>query len=624
MKIKRLVLMIILLFTLTSCGLLNQDKPITTRDVHKEVLASMTLPDIVYQDMRLPTTDIQGVTLTWVSDKPESLSNEGRVFRGTQDISVVLTLGVTYQKVEKYKPFDIIVAKDDTYFTHQDVFDEIILPKTVSEDINLPTIYRIESITLKWVSNHSAISSEGKVTQGSVDTSVNLVLEVTVNGETNSKIYQVVVLREGLRAPETLGYMKTMNAYELENFSKTGLPSKGTYPVLVIPIEIKEYTFPVNYKTTLDVAFNGSSSETGFESVSSYYTKSSYGHLNLSFDIADKYVTTQTKAYYEARGDNADQTIIAEALKALDDKIDFSKYDSNHDQTIDSVIFIYSVDYDMVNEETAWWAWVYNAGSGTARNLDDLDGKEFEYYMWASYNFIFDEIPGSQVVINAETYIHELGHLLGFPDLYSKTHTYGPLGGWDMMDSNAGDHGPLNKILFGWIKPLVLTKGVYEISLDDYSADNDGIDNVILIPHDHSDLEDGDAFDEFLLIISYSPSDLYEPYLNTNLGLRSSGIVIYHVDARLNNRKVVFWDDYFRQNNDGIESYFVRILEADKNHSLSGENYISESDILKSGSINLQSYSWHQSGVMDIEVSMLSGLLPLFGNDNTILRITVQ
>jgi M6 family metalloprotease-like protein/uncharacterized repeat protein (TIGR02543 family) len=404
---------------------------------------------------------------------------------------------------------------------------------------------------------------------------------------------------------ETLPTRQTINQYEVQSFGQSGLPSVGTYDVLVIPVEIKDYPFPSNYLTNLDLTFNGTSFETGWESVSSYYYKSSFGKLDLSFEISTKYTTVYNKSFYQNHGDLGDQYAIVEALNALNSQIDYSQYDFNQDGLIDSVIFIYSVDYDF--DVDPWWAWVYAAQFGEASNITTLDGKSFEYYMWASYAFLEDGLVSvSNLVVNAETYIHELGHLMGFVDLYSYTHDYGPVGGFDMMDYNGGDHGPLNKLLFGWLQPLLAVKGSYEVTLDSYSIDTDGINSAVLIPYRTRDMSDGNAFDEYLLVMFYTPEGLYSGHLANDYIPNQAGIVVYHIDARIF-ETTTFWDNYFMYNNDGTSDFIVEILEADKNDSIpSLNNPLQMSDLLTSGTLNLSSYTWHQGGAMNVSIEVLS------------------
>ena len=406
----------------------------------------------------------------------------------------------------------------------------------------------------------------------------------------------------------TLSPRTSITDWEIEEFGKSGLPSTGTYDILVVPVEIKDYPFDYNYLSRLETAFNGSPEDTNWQSVSSFYKTSSYGQLDLSFVISDKYVTDYDHHYYEDKADDGDQFAIKEAMLELNQTIDFSQYDYNNDGVIDSVIFIYSYTYDY--DIMPWWAWVFNAEFGEASTLGAMDGKSLKYYMWVSYDFLTVDVNYEKNQDeNAETYIHELGHLLGFPDLYPyEQYNFGPVGGWDMMDYNIGDHGPTNKLLYGWVSPLVATSGTYEITLDSYAVDTDGINSVILIPYNQSDLSDGDAFDEYLLMMFYTPKGLYEEHLSYPVSVDQAGVVIYHVDARIYSRPS-FWGTYFTYNNEGDSDFFVEILEADKIDDFPGtEEHISSKELLTSGSLNLSTYTWHQGGAIDVEITITSSI----------------
>ena len=466
----------------------------------------------------------------------------------------------------------------------------------------------IESLVLKGYVLNTALSSNRGQTVYTLDIHNDLAYAVYLTDTTTQveiRIWQFdPVVEPGTLT--TLSTRQTINQYEVSTFGISGLPSIGTYDVLVIPVEIKDHPFEDDYLSNLNLVFNGNSVETGWESVSSFYMKSSFGALNLTFDIAPKYTTSQNKAYYEGFNDEGDQYAIVEALNGLNAQIDYSQYDSNNDGTIDSVIFIYSAQYDY--DINPWWAWVYSAQYGQASSLSKLDGKDFDYYFWAGYHFLEDNLPGlSELVVNAETYIHELGHLMGMPDLYpySDTLQFGPVGGFDMMDFNAGDHGPFNKLVFGWLQPLVATTGTHQVTLDAYSTDNDGLNNTLLIPYNVNDLSDGNAFDEYLLIMFYTPNGLYNGHLNGDYVLDNAGIVIYHIDARMNTNNS-YWREYFKNDNSSNSNFIVELLEADFNNSLptTSDNGISQSDILNSGSINLSSYLWNQGGAINVSIEI--------------------
>lgn len=419
---------------------------------------------------------------------------------------------------------------------------------------------------------------------------------------------------------ETLSKRQSINEYEVSQFGMSGLPSTGTYDVLVVPVEIQNVPFEASYKTNLDKVFNGTSLDTGWESVASYYYKSSFGLLDLNFDILDKHITSNVKSYYEGKGQDGDQHAILDALTALDSTIDFSKYDSNNDGVIDSIIFIYSTDYNY--DVDPWWAWVYVSNPDIVGSVSELDGKNFEYYFWASYDFMNDALPGnSDLILNSETYINELGHLMGIVDFYpyEGNNQYGPMGGFDMMDANAGDHGPFNKLVFGWLQPLVAQKGTYQVTLDSYSTDTDGLNSTLLIPFNSGDLNDGNAFDEYLLVMFYTPNGLYSAHSGLEYIPSNAGIVIYHIDARLTSNPV-FWGEYFINDNEGSSNFINQILEADKNNSIPGNGSIKQSDLLTSGTLNLNTYSWNQGGKINVSLTVAS----LFNNSSENVTLTVS
>lgn len=403
-------------------------------------------------------------------------------------------------------------------------------------------------------------------------------------------------------SPTKLDNMKTINEYHMQYDNQTGLPSIGNLSVLVIPIEINDFPFPNNYQETLHIAFNGSKGETGWESVSSYYQKSSYGQLNLSFDIIDKYVSPHDRAYFEEYANAGDQMAIIESLYAIEG-IEYSKYDNNNDNFIDSVVFIYSAPSNY--EVQPWWGWVYSGDFFYLEN--ELSGDvELGYYMWVSYDFMFQQTLNVEVALDTTTYIHEVGHLLGLPDYYPYSGKVGPMGGFDMMDFNVGDHGPFNKMMLGWLDPLYVEAGhEYTLSLESYALSNNGDNVALVIPSPTTNIDDGDLFDEYLLLMYYTPDGLYEQHLGMAASIEQPGIVIYHVSARVN-YSIDTWM-MFSFDNDGNSHFLLSILEVDLNSSIpSPSKTISANDILLSGRFDCASYYWHSGDVMDVVININS------------------
>lgn len=545
----------------------------------------------------------------------------------TYEGDVVYGFSIYGEKVESIDTFDdaILVLED---LMNLEMLSELLITMDDLEHITIEAerlgyllhadsnIYQSESVINSYL---DALESKGwfmdedkslELSQNVYTYAVNTSLNVSIYFEVSNTGFDLYVWTHTEISQNdettTLSNIKSISTYEKEELGFSGLPSIGDYHVLVIPVEIKDSDFPADYQLQLDLVFNGTADATGWQSVSSYYQTSSFNQLNITFDIHEKYETIYNAAYYENYADDGDQYVIREAMLALDSEIDFSIYDVNQDDAIDSVIFVYSHGYDYNIDP--WWAWVYDAEYGVADDVENIDGLDLEYYMWVSYDYLEDSLPDLEnLVVNAETYIHEMGHLLGFPDLYSQTHDYDPVGGWDMMSFNVGDHGPLNKLLYGWLQPELMLSGQYQITLDSYSLDDDGLDSVVVIPYQSDAFDDGDAFDEFLLIMYYTPDGLYEGHMATSISLDEPGVVIYHANATLSNF-TYYWGINFQYNNEGTSDLFLEILEADTNDSLPSDNQgISMTDLLRSGSIDLgQHYQWSDGTDIDVLIEVAS------------------
>ena len=311
-----------------------------------------------------------------------------------------------------------------------------------------------------------------------------------------------------------------------------GCPTTGNVNVLVLPIEFSDkkandYGYSIeNIKT----AFNGkkSSSNLQYPSVSEFYNTSSYGKLNLNFDVLDKwYSPSKDSSYYLSmrESEDPDQMIMDEILKKLvSEGKDLSKYDSDNNGIIDAIVVINTLDiyYDV----TLQWAYRY-------WNYSDIkyDGLYMQDYLWSSYNFLKETSSGfNGVANNPYTFIHEFGHVLGADDYYDTSYVNnssasGPLGGRDVMDSEFGDHNPFSKFNYGWLtnSRLITTETSTIVTLDDFSKAGD---NIIIANNWDNDLG---AYQEYYVLMYFNKTGLNE----NSTYFDYKGIVMYHVDASL-------------------------------------------------------------------------------------------
>lgn len=378
---------------------------------------------------------------------------------------------------------------------------------------------------------------------------------------------------------------------KLLNFENAiGLPSTGTYNALVIPVQFKGDTITPTQLNNLNVAFNGTSEETGWESVKTFYQKSSYGKLNLTFDIQPVFQANSTASYYSnykgtfeysdgtSQEKDGSALILEQALAwCVTRGVDLSKYDINNDGCIDAVYLIYSENVDYDNADF-FWAYVTWYGGET-----QYGGIDAFYYLFAGFDFMTEDLnqkPGMK--INAETFIHETGHLLGLDDYYDYETSQGGnqgLGGADMMDYNVGDHGVYSKIMLGWLNPTIITS-TQTVTIKSSQAEG----YAILIPLNF----DNTYFCEYLLI------DLYSAQGVNAMGASQTdtilydgaeyGVRIYHVTSWAKDPYNNSYGSFTDCNNSNSNIPLIKLVEADGETSSSVfGSWAEESDLWQAG-----------------------------------------
>lgn len=339
-------------------------------------------------------------------------------------------------------------------------------------------------------------------------------------------------------------------------------PSTGDVNILVVPVnfdlnDIRQYERSSyidfndgDYLEVMEYTFNGTSSLDGanpyWESVSSFYEKSSYKKLNLNFEITDPFTPEMSASEFLSKEDltsssssvGGSQALITDILEhgltKNDVPIDVfdSKYDRNEDGYIDGMWLIYNViDGDLVSSESQpFWAYTTNY----LAKATDTETGEIKIvgtrYANCALSFLYDD---STLGYDAHTIIHETGHMLGLDDYYSYDNSgnYGYLGGIDMMDLNIGDHSAFSKYALGWIEPTVIYKNDTTITLKPFEDTGE----ALIIP---SSYYNDSAFSEYLILEYETPTGLNEldatkKYRNAYPLAFSNGLAIYHVDARL-------------------------------------------------------------------------------------------
>lgn len=270
------------------------------------------------------------------------------------------------------------------------------------------------------------------------------------------------------------------------------------------------------------------------ESSGAFYSRSSYGRLNLTgkvYTYTAKYeIDAYTKTNYREPDYRTRDDLLDEALEALDDIIDYNDFDVNKDGILDSVILTLPKEA-MIRDP-------------------NKDGKEDWVPCSCKYNgnAEHDGVKLARMCIGARdlsnttkfnsSWIHELGHAMGLPDYY-KVITNNPhdqegltgLTGWEMMDDAWGDFSSFSKLMYGWFtgnELQIYTGGTqtYELrSLQDAP-------NCVLIPRG-----DLDGFhSEYFIVEFNTPTGNDSAFFvrDNRIDLfRQGGVRVLHCDAEL-------------------------------------------------------------------------------------------
>ena len=337
----------------------------------------------------------------------------------------------------------------------------------------------------------------------------------------------------------SLSEIKDPNSFLYQNS-----PTTGDVKALVFLVDFADYrNSSFTQQQVSDVLNNAEAGKDNypFDSVSAYYDRSSFGKLNLSFDVYGWYNFSHNRSYYFDELSYNDT--LQEILDAYDEEIDYSQYDANNDGYIDLIYLMYTGPDEGFG--SAWWSYVIQAPTHIKN-----DGESALKYA----------VINLQQHLNVQTIAHETGHLFGLEDYYN-THIgfptdaveSGGLGYYDLMDSNTGDHNIFSKLLLGWAEPVFVTSNT---DIDVSAVSGNGAKAIIVTP------ENKGILSEYYIVEYYKQekNNIYSPrpYKNEE---KNGAVRIYHVDASIEGSS-------YKYNNTTSEHKLIKLVEADNTNNI--------------------------------------------------------
>lgn len=268
--------------------------------------------------------------------------------------------------------------------------------------------------------------------------------------------------------------------------------TEGDYRILVILVNFKDVKFNTSWgdsKELINDMLNGQKfrfqGATG--SVNDYYRRVSSGKFNPIFDVAGPvtlsknemdYVTTNPDDLMKDEDGNPVMTsgkptpvyspgrMVEEAVKLLEDQVDFTQYDSDDDGLVDFVYLFFAGVSATTGGDRIHNIWPHAFTLTSALGAPvEVDGVKVNRYCTSS------ELGSAHTLAGIGTFCHEFAHVLGLPDNYDTANNNGTAsscftpGCYSAMDAgyyNNNEHTPplyssYEQYSLEWMKPAELS-----------------------------------------------------------------------------------------------------------------------------------------------------------------------
>lgn len=301
----------------------------------------------------------------------------------------------------------------------------------------------------------------------------NLLSAAEIRWQRNPRFYDKPVLRKRSAAISTEGE-SSLPQFGLGR-CVSSFPNKGEVKALVLLVEYQDVKFSIDKP---EEYFHNLLNKDGFDEYNAtgcaaeYFRFNSNNQFIPTFDVVGPVTLSKNRSYYgENRAMEYDVNagmMVVEGLKALDDEIDFSKYDMDKDGVLDNVFVFYAGRGEATGGGSSS-VWPHSSNLEAYKLDFIIDGVKVDTYGCTNEQTRSGDPDG------VGTFIHEFSHVIGLPDLYD---TYNSLSCtpdyWSVLDYgpyNNGGHTPPNYSAFElnamkWIEPELID-GPEEVVLED-------------------------------------------------------------------------------------------------------------------------------------------------------------
>ncbi len=332
-------------------------------------------------------------------------------------------------------------------------------------------------------------------------------------------------------------------------------PNEVTLRVPVILVDFgdnqaNQDAYPVEHYENMLFSLEGY--DTG--SMREWYRENSRDEVDIIGEVVGWVRLAEDYSYYvgdnNGRGEwpNNSQRMTWEAVRAVDDAVDFSEYDNDGDGNLDALFVVHAGSGAEANggDEGMMWSHAW----GLNDNRVELDGITIQ-----GYNTVPDD---GQIGV----FGHELGHnLFGMPDTYDRDYSSSGLGSWCMMAGGSWNgeipgsrpaHFSLPlKAYLEFIEVNLVQENMFDVEINPIV--NDGETYMFLTEHQGE-----------LVLVENRQLNGFDD------GLPGSGLLIYHADQNVETQN----DNEWYPNIEEVNGHYLLAIEpADGNWDLeTGEN----------------------------------------------------